>query len=429
MILTVYGPSIALFVSLAVYGAMVLTTIALMGPMDFALTSRVADSDTSGPVKQFLSPRAAFLCRIMYVASLLGVFGSVLMLIQPLSVGERDEINILVLVVAAGLVLASVCLILGLATYSVSRFSQLLGPALRQIRRVLEAVASLPLVRLALPSGGQAETVENGHVNPTELEDNLDLLEAVGIKTREGELRMIRGVLRMDSVRVREVMRPRVDMVVSPVEAEPDAVVDLMAVGGYSKIPVHGETIDDIVGVVYSRDLLKAINEGKIEEDLLKRLARPAIFVPEAQNLEHLLRAFRLQRTHLAIVVDEYGGVSGLVTVSDLVEEIVGELMDEFDVGPPELQRIRDGEFVIDGTFSVEDLNHELETNISAKGFDTIAGLVFKELGKMPALGDRVYVDGLKITVQSIAGRRIRRLSVIQDFSNSDRTDLSNQTA
>ena len=150
-------------------------------------------------------------------------------------------------------------------------------------------MASLPLVRLALPSGGQAETVENGHVNPTELEDNLDLLEAVGIKTREGELRMIRGVLRMDSVRVREVMRPRVDMVVSPVEAEPDAVVDLMAVGGYSKIPVHGETIDDIVGVVYSRDLLKAINEGKIEEDLLKRLARPAIFVPEAQNLEHLL--------------------------------------------------------------------------------------------------------------------------------------------
>jgi len=128
-------------------------------------------------------------------------------------------------------------------------------------------------------------------------------------------------------------------------------------------------------------------------------------------------------------VVDEYGGVSGLVTVNDLVEEIFGELMDEFDIGSPELQRIRDGEFVIDGTFSVEDLNHELETTIAVKGFDTIAGLVFKELGKMPAIGDRVQVDGLQITVQSIAGRRIRRLRVIQGFSNSDRTSPPNQTA
>ena len=429
MIATVYGPSVALFLSLAIYGAMALTTVALMGSLDFALTSRVSDSNTSGPIKPFLSPRAVFLSRILSVASLLGVSGSVLMLIQPLLVGERGEINIWVLVAAGGVILVGAFLILGLATYSVSRFSQLLVPPVRQIRRALETAASLPLVRLALPSVGQVDTAENGHANPTELEDNLGLLEAVGIKTHEEELRMIRGVLRMDSVRVREVMRPRVDMVVSPVEAEPDAVADLMAVGGYSKIPVHGETIDDIVGVIYSRDLLKAINEGETEEGFLKRLARPAIFVPESQNLEHLLRAFRLQRTQLAIVVDEYGGVSGLVTVNDLVGEIVGELMDEFDTSSPELQRIRDGEFMIDGTFSVEDLNHELDTNIAAKGFDTIAGLVFRELGKMPATGDRVQVDGLQITVQSIAGRRIRRLKVKQDFSKSDSASPPNQTA
>ena len=128
-------------------------------------------------------------------------------------------------------------------------------------------------------------------------------------------------------------------------------------------------------------------------------------------------------------MVDEYGGVSGLVTVNDLVQEIVGELMDEFDTSSPELQRIRDGEFMIDGTFSVEDLNHELDTNIAAKGFDTIAGLVFRELGKMPATGDRVQVDGLQITVQSIAGRRIRRLRVKQDFSKSDSASPPNQTA
>jgi Mg2+/Co2+ transporter CorC len=255
------------------------------------------------------------------------------------------------------------------------------------------------------------------------LQESLDILEESVIPADQNELRMIRGILRMDTVKVREIMVPRVDMNTSTTDASIGAVADLMSVGGHSKIPVYGDTVDLIAGVVFARDVLSALDNGADPDSPVAGLARPALSVPESQSLERLLRQLQEHRTGLAIVIDEYGGVSGLVTVTDLIEEIVGELIDEFDVDGPEVESTGATEMVADAIASIDTMNQTLGTSIVSDGFDTIGGLVYRELGKMPSPGDIVLVEGLKISVQSVIGRRIRRVKV--ELADPQPTDVS----
>jgi len=247
------------------------------------------------------------------------------------------------------------------------------------------------------------------------LQESLDFLEESVIPADQNELRMIRGILRMDTVKVREIMVPRVDMNTASADASIGAVADLMSVGGHSKIPVYNETIDSIAGVIFARDVLSALDNAENPESTVEHLARPALHVPESQSLERLLRQLQEHRTGLAIVVDEYGGVSGLVTVTDLIEEIVGELIDEFDVDGPEIEASDSKEMFADAGASIDIMNQTLGTSIVPDGFDTVGGLVLRELGKMPSPGDTVSVEGVIITVQSVIGRRIRRVKIERD--------------
>jgi len=244
------------------------------------------------------------------------------------------------------------------------------------------------------------------------LQESLDFLEESVIPADQNELRMIRGILRMDTVKVREIMVPRVDMNSASASTTIGAVADLMSVGGHSKIPVYNESIDSIAGVVFARDVLSALDNDANPNDQVAILARPALHVPESQSLERLLRQLQEHRTGLAIVIDEYGGVSGLVTVTDLIEEIVGELIDEFDVDGPEVEVADSKEMFADAGASIDIMNQTLGTSIIPDGFDTVGGLVFRELGKMPSPGDTVSAEGVIITVQSVIGRRIRRVKI-----------------
>ena len=307
----------------------------------------------------------------------------------------------------------------GLSTSVVSsaighRFPHLIRPAMSPVAFALRFGALITGVSLvtSVVTGRQHGAAASDEEVSAALLESLDRLETAQIPEGQEELRMIRGVLRMDSVRVREIMRPRVDMVAATVNSDLEAITELMAEGGYSKIPVYEGSIDDVAGVIYARDLLRARDDGNGNAASVQSLARPAMFVPESQNLERLLQEFQERRTSIAIVVDEYGGVSGLVTVTDLIEEIVGELVDEFDVEEPEVQRISESESLIDARASIDLLNEKLGTQIEAEGFDTVGGLVYRELGKMPSDGDTVQVDGLVITVQSTIGRRIHRVRV-----------------
>ncbi|MBI4219856.1 MAG: HlyC/CorC family transporter [Chloroflexi bacterium] len=255
---------------------------------------------------------------------------------------------------------------------------------------------------------------------PAALAADLHRLQQTGVDGESGELRMVRAVLSMDTARVREIMRPRVDMVAIRSDATPQEAIDLINESGHSKVPLYRETIDDIVGVVYARDLLKLHNGTEPVPKSVRELARPAIYVPESQRLEQLLREFQRHRTEIAIVVDEYGGVSGLVTVQDLIEEIVGELVDEFDRKEPGVERVGENEAVMDARLPIDSFNGLFGSRVQPEGFDTVGGLVYRELGKMPVVGDTIDVENLSISVESTVGRRIRKLRVKRKPEVSD---------
>ena len=241
--------------------------------------------------------------------------------------------------------------------------------------------------------------------------DELEVFEAAGLSVDNEEMEMIKGILKMDVVKVREIMKPRVDLVAIEENSNLNKLTQLISNSGYSKIPVIGESIDEVKGILYAKDTLKMhLNTDK--SLTISEIMRPAIFVPESQNLEQLLSEFQDKRTRIAIVIDEHGGISGLVTVTDLIEEIVGELVDEFDEAENIFYRINTNNLIVDAKVSISDLNDEIGSSIQINGYDTIGGLVYKELGKMPAVGDKVSFEGIEIVVQSTIGRRIGKLRI-----------------
>jgi len=255
----------------------------------------------------------------------------------------------------------------------------------------------------------------NGNSNLNDQENNssdeLEVFEAAGLSVDNEEMEMIKGILKMDVVKVREIMKPRVDLVAIEEDSDLEKLTQLISDSGYSKIPVIGESIDDVKGIVYAKDTLKMhLNTDK--SLTISEIMRPAIFVPESQNLEQLLSEFQDKRTRIAIVLDEHGGISGLVTVTDLIEEIVGELVDEFDEAENIFYRINNNNLIVDAKVSISDLNNEIGSSIQINGYDTIGGLVYKELGKMPSVGDKVSFEGIEIVVQSTIGRRIGKLRI-----------------
>ncbi|MEX2081122.1 MAG: hemolysin family protein, partial [Dehalococcoidia bacterium] len=227
----------------------------------------------------------------------------------------------------------------------------------------------------------------------------------------EQERRMIRGIIALEDKTVREIMVPRIDMGAVDIEAGPEAVVAMIVERGFSRIPVYRENIDDIVGVVYAKDMLRALSNGKGETTLAELLREP-VYIPESKRLDDLLTEMRGSRTHLAIVVDEYGGTAGIVTIEDLLEEIVGEIEDEYDVSRPMAERISENEAVVDAGASTDVLHDLFNYGVDSEEFETIGGFVIHELGRVPTVGDEVAVDGLTLRVLSMSGRRIRRLRV-----------------
>ena len=280
------------------------------------------------------------------------------------------------------------------------------------LARLMNRLIGVPVFRLATTRQSIMDD-DDPKSEDEALDDGLSLLEAVGISPDPGELEMIRAVMRLDRARIREIMQPRVDMVAADASMSLDELAIVMIDNGHSRIPIYEDIIDKIVGVVHAQDVLRArreVGDGPMPE--IRVLARQALFVPESQMLDQLLREFQRGRTQIAIVIDEYGGVSGLVAVQDLIEEIVGELVDEFDTDEPEMQHLSDVELRVDARMPLDTLKQELGVDIEAEGFDTIGGLVYRELGKMPQPGDQVAIDGLRLTVETTMGRRIRDVRV-----------------
>ena len=231
----------------------------------------------------------------------------------------------------------------------------------------------------------------------------------------EHEARMIRGVVDLDRTTAREIMVPRVDMVTAEIGVPITELVHLMIESGHSRIPVTLGSLDKIEGIVYSREVLASMVDEKISSEILnKDVVRDALFIPESKTLEELLEEFQQRQLQIAIVVDEYGGISGLVTIEDLLEEIVGEITDEFDIQEPEIERQGGDSFLIDARIGLDPASELLDTTFEGDGFDTLGGFIYQRLGRIPRVGDLVDYEGLEIQVVATVGRRVKRVRVVK---------------
>ncbi len=241
-----------------------------------------------------------------------------------------------------------------------------------------------------------------------------EIIRVVNVGEEEGvieevEKEMIHSIFEFDDTVVREVMIPRIDMVSIEKNTPIEEVVDIIIEKGYSRIPVYSETIDNIVGVLYAKDLLKFLKKDfhdiKIEE-----LMRTAYYIPDSKKVNQLLSELRVKKVHMAIVLDEYGGTAGIVTIEDLLEEIVGDIQDEYDVEELDYHFISDSELIVDARMPVDELNDLLNGSFPEEDYDTIGGLVLGILGHVPFSGETLEYDGIKIAINEMAGNRILKL-------------------
>ena len=272
-------------------------------------------------------------------------------------------------------------------------------------------VFAVPAFVLGLPARMAARSLRA--VAPDFGSDILSLVEreeaAGGVE--EQERRMIRGIIALEDKTAREIMVPRIDVAAVDIE---DGIAEVSAVvneRGFSRVPVYRDNIDDIVGIVYAKDVLKAISGGD-QKRALAELVRQPVFIPESKRLDQLLTEMQTTRTHMAIVVDEYGGTAGLVTIEDLLEEIVGEIEDEYDVAKPAVEVISPDEVVLDAGMGTDILKELFDFEVESDDFDTVGGFLIHTLGRLPVVGDEVTTDGLTLRVLSMAGRRVRRLRI-----------------
>jgi putative hemolysin len=228
----------------------------------------------------------------------------------------------------------------------------------------------------------------------------------------ESEQDMIDSIIELDKTTVREVMVPRMDVTGLPATATVAQALDVIASRGYSRVPVYQGSIDDIVGVLYAKDLLKVCRSQDFGREVRTLELRTAHVVPESKKTDELLRELQHQRVHFAVVVDEYGGTAGIVTIEDLLEEIVGEIQDEYDHEEAKIVEVSADEAIFDATVSIDDVNDTLDLRLQGEDVDTIGGLLYERLGRVPALGDRIELDGVRLTVESTHGRRLRKVRV-----------------
>lgn len=224
------------------------------------------------------------------------------------------------------------------------------------------------------------------------------------------ETEMIHGIFELGDKTVREVMVPRVDMVAAEEGLALPRVARLMERAGHSRVPVYRDTIDNIVGIAYATDVNRALRRGA-RKTAVGELARPVNFVPESKRLDVLLREFQTWKTHLAVVVDEYGGTAGMVTLEDVLEEIVGDIRDEFDTEEPLYRRLDDRTYRIDCRINIDEINEALGTEFPTEGYETFGGFIYDLAGKVPASGDRLRWPAAEpqweFTVESVRKRRI----------------------
>jgi putative hemolysin len=309
-----------------------------------------------------------------------------------------------------------------LAVSTGDRTALRLAPLLGVVKTVLS-----PLTAAFLAITERLVRVFGGHATagPYVTEDDIKTLVNVGVEQNvleEEERELIHSIIEFGDTIVREVMTPRTEIVTVNVSSSPRRALDLVVAEGYSKLPVYEETVDDIIGVVHDRELLIALSNGTVAETSLRSLMRPVTHVPENKRVAELLREMQRGKYSLAIVLDEYGGTAGLVTMEDLLEEIVGEIRDEHDEGEEEpIVRVAEGESIVEAGTNIEDVNAALGIALPHEEFETIGGFTVGLFGRLPHEGEEIEAgDGVKLRVDRTRNRRILTVRVLTPHQARD---------
>jgi len=225
------------------------------------------------------------------------------------------------------------------------------------------------------------------------------------------EREMIHGIRELSSTSVKEIMVPRIDVVFFSLDAPVQEVLQKIVESGYSRFPVFKDTIDNVVGMLYVKDILMKLVQG--QPIRFAEILRKPYFVPESKKLDSLLREMKRRKVHIAVVVDEYGGVSGIVCLEDIIEEVIGDIQDEFDDEKEEILRIGDNAFLCDARINLHDLNEEIGLNLPEEDFDTLGGFVFELFGKIPARYEKVSYKNLEFVIQEMEGHKIKSVKIL----------------
>lgn len=288
----------------------------------------------------------------------------------------------------------------------VARPIEILSVVLYPVVRVLSYITNFIIKIL----GGDIKG-PSPFITEEEIMTLMDVGQEEGLIERQ-EREMINSIFEFDDIRVGEVMVPRIDIVGIEVDTSFMEVLDVIIQLGHSRIPVYEKTIDHIIGVVYAKDLLSFFKEGKLDVGM-REIMRPTYFVPETKKVNDLLTNLQAKKIHMAIVVDEYGGTAGLITIEDVIEEIVGDILDEYDIEEEHIKILDDGHIICDGRTDIEAINEVLiHTQIPEEAFETISGFIFDLIGRVPYQGEIINYNDLNIEILEMAEQRISKIKI-----------------
>ncbi len=298
------------------------------------------------------------------------------------------------------------------------RFALAVAGPIDVIGRILAPlVALLTAITRVLTRPFGADVSTESQITAEELRLIVERGGQQGILEAEEE-QMINAVIELGDRRLHEVMIPRIDIVALPATASFEQAIDTFVEEGHSRVPVYDESIDEVLGILYAKDLLQYLKSSAAPRPAIRSILRTPVFAPESMTIDDLLHDFQRKKVHIAIVLDEYGGTAGLVSIEDLLEEIVGEIQDEYDVEEEMIVRLSADEIRIDGRVAVDELAELFDTSIELEDedeYDTIGGLVFHRIGRVPVPGDQVEVDGVRLTVESTDGRRVGKVLAVRE--------------
>jgi CBS domain containing-hemolysin-like protein len=373
------------------------------------------DGRRNAPLLERIEEQPARYLNSIYLAVMFCQNGSAIMVAI---ITERYTNNLGVTLISVGFTLVYFVVVEAMSkTYAIlhsDRVALALAPLVVFLARILSAPTRLliGLANVLLPGRGLKQ---GPFVSEEEIRSMADVGHEEGA-IEEGEKELIHSIFEFGDTVVREVMIPRPDMIAVEAGTKLKDVLTLMLKHGFSRMPIYEKSMDNIVGLVYAKDVMRRLHNGRRtrKELIVEEIARPAMFVPESKKIAELLREMQRNKTHMAVVVDEYGDIAGLVTMEDLLEEIVGEIADEYDRGESLVEPVDDNTLRVDGKLPIDELEELVGADLPDEEWDTVGGLLAGVLGRLPKRGDEVTVGGVTFRVEKVKGRRIAKVLVTQ---------------